>query len=47
MLSIALSHAAEAVCHCLGEVRELTATMTGRRTTCEIAGTGERRPMRR
>jgi predicted dehydrogenase len=45
MLSIALGHAADALCHCLGEVRELTATMTARRTTFEIADTGERRPM--
>src|SRR5213083_886912 len=28
MLSIALGHAADALCHCLGEVRELSATMT-------------------
>src|SRR3954451_10184360 len=45
MLSIALGHTADALCHCLGEARELTATMTARRTTFEIAGTGERRPM--
>src|SRR5947209_15608593 len=45
MLSIALGHAAEALCHCLGEVRELSATMTMRRTTFTIAGTGERKPM--
>jgi predicted dehydrogenase len=45
MLSIALGHAADALCHCLGEVRELSATMTARRTTFEIAETGERRPM--
>src|SRR5207237_4691612 len=30
MLSIALGHAAEALCHWLGEVRELSATMTMR-----------------
>src|ERR1700716_1694539 len=41
MLSIALGHTADAVCHCLGEVRELSATMTVRRKTFTIAGTGE------
>src|SRR4051794_30878447 len=45
MLSIALGHAADALCYCLGEVRELAAVMTLRRTTFEIAETGERRPM--
>src|SRR5438477_1094230 len=33
MLSIALGHAADALCYCLGEARELSATMTVRRTT--------------
>jgi predicted dehydrogenase len=45
MLSIALGHAADALCHCLGEVRELSATMTVRRTTVHVAETGEARPM--
>jgi predicted dehydrogenase len=45
MLSIALGHAADALCHCLGEVRELSATMTVRRTAATIAETGESRPM--
>ena len=45
MLSIALGHASDALCHCLGEVRQLTATMTGRRPSFTIAGTGESRPM--
>jgi predicted dehydrogenase len=45
MLSIALGHAADALCHCLGEVRELSATMTGRRQSFTIAGTGESKPM--
>jgi predicted dehydrogenase len=45
MLSIALGHAADALCHCLGEVRELSATMTTRRTAFTIAGTNEREPM--
>ena len=41
MLSIPLGHAAEALCYSLGEVRELSATMTTRRKTYTIAGTGE------
>jgi predicted dehydrogenase len=45
MLSIALGHAADALCHCLGEVRELSATMTVRRKTYAIARTGEIKPM--
>src|SRR5438270_1568593 len=45
MLSIALGHAADALCHCLGEVRELSATMTVRRTSFTSAGTGESGPM--
>ena len=45
MLSIALGHAADALCHCLGEVRELSATMTMRRKSFTIAGTDERKPM--
>src|SRR3954447_8763958 len=45
MLSIALGHAAEALCYCLGEVRELSATTTVRRKTFTIAETGERKPM--
>src|SRR6184192_4079079 len=45
MLSIALGHAADALCHCLGEVRELSATMTLRRTTYTVAGTDESKPM--
>jgi predicted dehydrogenase len=45
MLSIALGHAADALCHCLGEVRELSATTTMRRQSFTIAGTGERKPM--
>src|SRR5205814_249835 len=45
MLSIALGHAADALCHCLGEVRELSATMTMRRKSFTVAGTGERKPM--
>jgi len=45
MLSIALGHAADALCHCLGEVRELSATMTMRRKSFTITGTDERKPM--
>ena len=45
MLSIAVGHAADALCHCLGEVRELSATMTVRRKSFKIAGTGESKPM--
>src|SRR2546429_682078 len=45
MLSIALGHAADALCHCLGEVRELSATMTVRRKSFTIAQTGESKPM--
>jgi predicted dehydrogenase len=45
MLSIAVGHTADALCHCLGEVRELSATMTKRRQTFTIAGTDETKPM--
>src|SRR2546430_5568171 len=45
MLSIPLGHTADALAHCLGEVRELSATMTVRRKSFTIAGTGEEKPM--
>jgi predicted dehydrogenase len=45
MLSIAVGHTADALCYCLGEVRELSATMAMRRTAFTIAGTGESQPM--
>jgi len=45
MLSIAVGHAADALCYCLGEVRELSATMTVRRKSFTIAKTGESKPM--
>src|SRR5207237_7454782 len=45
MLSIPLGHTADALCHCLGEVQELSATMTVRRKSFTIAGTGEEKPM--
>jgi predicted dehydrogenase len=45
MLSIALGHAADPLCYCLGEMRELSATMTVRRKTFTIADTGESKAM--
>src|SRR5713101_2517596 len=45
MLSIALGHAADALCYCLGEVRQLSATMAVRRKSFTIADTGESKPM--
>src|SRR5437868_9008622 len=45
MLSIALGHTTDALCFCLGEVRELSATMAMRRKAFTIAGTGEIKPM--
>src|SRR5438105_72449 len=45
LLAIALGHAADALCYCLGEVRELSATMTMRRKSFAIAGTGESNAM--
>src|SRR5438067_13810684 len=46
MLSLAVGHAADALCYCLGEARELSATMTTRRKTYTIAGTDESKPMK-
>src|SRR5439155_2684217 len=45
MLSIPLGHAADALCYCLGEARELSATMTVRRKWFTVVQTGERKPM--
>src|SRR5437588_5928813 len=45
MLSIPLGHTLDALCHCLGEVRELSATMAVRRKSFTVADTGESRPM--
>src|SRR3954468_18003111 len=45
MLSIAVGHTADALCYCLGEVRELSATMAMRRTAFTIAATRESKPM--
>jgi predicted dehydrogenase len=45
MLSIPLGHTADALCQCLGEVRELSATMAMRRKSFTVAGSDERQPM--
>jgi predicted dehydrogenase len=45
MLPIAIGHAADALCYCLGEVRELSSTMTIRRKSFVIPKTGETKPM--
>jgi predicted dehydrogenase len=45
MLSIAVGHTADALCHCLGEVGELSATMAMRRQSFAIAETAENKPM--
>src|SRR5438105_7129554 len=45
MLSIGLGHAADALCYCVGEIRELSATMSTRRKSFTVAGTDECRPM--
>jgi predicted dehydrogenase len=41
MLSIAVGHAMDALCHCLGEISELSATMTVRRKSFTIGETGQ------
>jgi predicted dehydrogenase len=45
MLSIAVGHAVDALCHCLGEIRELSATMAVRRKSFTIGETGDSTPM--
>src|SRR4051794_32425802 len=45
MLSIAVGHTADALCYCLGEVSELSATMAMRRQTFTIAETDENKRM--
>jgi predicted dehydrogenase len=45
LLSIAFGHAADVLCHCLGEARELSATTAIRQTTSTIAETGESIPV--
>jgi predicted dehydrogenase len=44
MLSVAVGHTADALVYSLGEVRELSATMTRRRTSFTVADTNETRP---
>ena len=45
MLSIAIGHTMDAVCYCLGEVSELTATMAQRRTSFTVLETQKSEPM--
>jgi predicted dehydrogenase len=45
MLSIAVGHATDALCYCLGEVSELSATMAVRRKSFTIEKTGDTLPM--
>jgi predicted dehydrogenase len=45
MLSVALGHTADALCHCLREVRELSAITTMRRKSFTMAGMGKSKPM--
>src|SRR5438128_6033209 len=45
MLSIPFGHTADALCHCLGQMRQVSATMAMRRKSFTIAGTNERKPM--
>jgi predicted dehydrogenase len=44
MLSVPVGHTADALCYCLGEVRELSATMTVRRKSFTNAKTDETKP---
>jgi predicted dehydrogenase len=45
MLSIPLAHTVDAVCYCLGEVREASAVTANRRKTFIVAETGTVKPM--
>jgi predicted dehydrogenase len=45
MLSIPMSHTMDALCECLGELTEVSATMANRRTTSINASTGATLPM--
>jgi predicted dehydrogenase len=45
LLSVPFGHTADALSYCLGEISELSATMTSRRKSFMIAGTGETKPM--
>ena len=41
MLAIPFGHTADALCHCLGEARQVSATMTTRRRSAKVLETGE------
>ncbi|MFY9328970.1 MAG: Gfo/Idh/MocA family oxidoreductase [Georgfuchsia sp.] len=45
LLTIPFGHTVDALCYCLGEVREVSATLTNRRKTFTVAETGEVKPM--
>jgi predicted dehydrogenase len=45
MLSIPIGHTMDALCHCLGELTEVSATMANRRTSSINASTGATLPM--
>jgi predicted dehydrogenase len=45
MLTIPVGHTMDAICHCLGEVREVSATMANRRTSAINVSTGQPEPM--
>ena len=45
MLSIPLGHTVDALCHCLGEIRELSATLATQRRTTTVVETGKVIPM--
>ena len=45
MLTIPIGHAMDAVCHCLGEIAEVSATMANRRKTFLNAESGETLPL--
>lgn len=44
LLSIPFGHTVDAVCYCLGEIREVTATLANRVTEFTVAETGEKLP---
>jgi predicted dehydrogenase len=45
LLSIPGGHSLDALCHCLGEFREVSAAVAGQRSEAVVADTGERVPM--
>src|SRR5207248_2833941 len=45
MLSIPVGHTADALCYTLGEMRDISATLTSRRRSATIIETGEATPM--